>query len=168
VRFPLEALNDRDYPGLGQTIADQVAAARGIEAAAPDRLAQSMLSLLREGDSPLRDSLNAALPPRHPSQLYEALLEGLLLFAILFFIRWRWARLPHGLLTGLFFILYALFRILGEHWRVPDATGLAWLHPLTPGQQFSLPMLAIGAGFLWSAWRRRPSHDRGQKSVAPP
>ena len=83
-------------------------------------------------------------------------------------VRWRWPRLPHGLLTGLFFVFYALFRIIGEHWRVPDAVGLGWLRPLTPGQQYSLPMFAIGAAFLWHAWRQRPWPHRDQKTVAAP
>ncbi|HSP42635.1 MAG TPA: prolipoprotein diacylglyceryl transferase, partial [Luteolibacter sp.] len=74
------------------------------------------------------------LEPRHPSQIYEALLEGALLFAILWLVRTRFTKAPDGLLTGLFFGLYALFRILGEQFREPDA---AMVGPLTKGQFFS-------------------------------
>jgi phosphatidylglycerol---prolipoprotein diacylglyceryl transferase len=173
VRFPLEtfhtdAAGEFVHPGLNREVTERVKAALGPEAASGDHLPQSMLTLLRQGNTIMREAMEMALPPRHPSQLYEALLEGLLLFAILFWVRWRWQLLPHGLLTGLFFILYALFRIGGEFWRVPDAAGLAWLHPLTPGQQYSLPMLVIGAGFLWYAWRQKPGPPENQKIVAAP
>jgi phosphatidylglycerol:prolipoprotein diacylglycerol transferase len=98
----------------------------------------------------LRDLLAGALSPRHPSQLYEAALEGVLLFALLWILRTRF-RLPNGILTGVFFIGYAVLRIIGELFREPDAplTG-----PLTRGQFLSLFLLAIGLGFLISAWLR--------------
>jgi phosphatidylglycerol:prolipoprotein diacylglycerol transferase len=90
------------------------------------------------------------LEPRHPSQIYEALLEGGLLFSILWFVRVRFPNAPHGLLTGLFFGLYALFRILGEQFREPDASMVG---PLTKGQFFSLFMFIFAAAFLFHAWR---------------
>ena len=68
----------------------------------------------------LREKLHDILTPRHPSQIYEALLEGVLLFAILWFVRTR-TRQPNGVLTGLFFLCYAIFRILVEYLREPDA-----------------------------------------------
>lgn len=93
------------------------------------------------------------LPDRHPSQIYEALLEGALLFAILWLVRLRYPRAPHGLLTALFFGLYAVFRIVGEQFREPDA---AMVGMLSKGQFFSLFMLLLAAGFGWHAWRQRP------------
>ena len=98
----------------------------------------------------LRDVLAGALSPRHPSQLYEAALEGVLLFAILWILRTHF-RLPNGILTGAFFIGYAVLRMIGELFREPDAplTG-----PLTRGQFLSLFLLAIGLGFFVSAWLR--------------
>jgi phosphatidylglycerol:prolipoprotein diacylglycerol transferase len=102
-------------------------------------------------DNPqVRTALGQYLPPRHPSQIYEALLEGALLFAILWLVRVRWKNAPDGLLTGLFFALYALFRIIGEQFREPDA---ALVGALTKGQFFSLFMLLFAAGFLFHAWR---------------
>jgi len=64
------------------------------------------------------DVLRGILTPRHPSQLYEALLEGAVLFAIMWFVR-TLARTPNGFLTGLFMICYAVFRIVVEYFREP-------------------------------------------------
>ena len=107
----------------------------------------------------LRDVLAGALSPRHPSQLYEAALEGVLLFAILWILRTHF-RLPNGILTGAFFIGYAVLRMIGELFREPDAplTG-----PLTRGQFLSLFLLAIGLGFFVSAWLRPEFPVRRQK-----
>lgn len=101
----------------------------------------------------VREVLAQVLTPRHPSQIYEALLEGVLLFAILWTVRTR-CRVPRGVLTGLFFILYALFRIIGEVFRVPDP---AWaVGHWSAGQFLSLFMFGIGAGFLaWGIKYRR-------------
>ena len=100
--------------------------------------------------STLRDILAGALSPRHPSQLYEAALEGILLFGILWILRTHF-RLRNGILTGIFFLGYAVLRMIAELFREPDAplTG-----PLTRGQFLSLFLLAIGSGFLISAWLR--------------
>jgi phosphatidylglycerol:prolipoprotein diacylglycerol transferase len=59
------------------------------------------------------NALRSILSPRHPSQLYEAFFEGIVLFAILWFVRTR-TRQPNGVLTGLFFICYAIFRIVSK------------------------------------------------------
>ncbi|MCE9518716.1 MAG: prolipoprotein diacylglyceryl transferase [Verrucomicrobia bacterium] len=89
--------------------------------------------------------LEAALPARHPSQLYEAGLEGLLLFLVMLFIRTRSKNLPNGLLSGSFFILYAIVRIIGENYRVPDAT---LIMGVTRGQFYSVFMILIGLSFI--------------------
>ncbi|MCE9611998.1 MAG: prolipoprotein diacylglyceryl transferase [Chthoniobacter sp.] len=99
-----------------------------------------------------RDLLREILTPRHPSQLYEALLEGVVLFAVLWVLRTR-CRLPRGVITGVFFILYAILRIVGEFFREPDpAWAVGWI---SAGQFLSLFMVFIGAGFLVWGWRRR-------------
>lgn len=98
--------------------------------------------------------------PRHPSQLYEAALEGLLLFLILRVAthRLNWTRRP-GAVTGLFLAGYALARISLENVRMPDE-GLRDLPlGLTMGMMLSAPMLAAG---LWLIWRgRRASTGHG-------
>ena len=102
--------------------------------------------------------LEAALNPRHPSQLYQALLEGFLLFAILLAIRLAFRRLPNGLLTGIFFLGYAALRIVGEMYREPDSGIGRPFFGLSKGQFFSLFMVAAGIGFIIFALRKkRPS-----------
>jgi phosphatidylglycerol:prolipoprotein diacylglycerol transferase len=94
--------------------------------------------------------------PRHPSQLYEAALEGLLLLALLAIaIRSGALRRP-GLIIGLFAIFYALLRSFGELFREPDAQlGFLW-GGLTMGIVLSVPLLLAGLGFVATALRRSP------------
>ncbi len=102
-----------------------------------------------------REALAAILHPRHPSQLYEAALEGLFLFVVLYFVRTRSKNLPNGLLTALFFILYAVVRILGENFREPDSS---LIMGITKGQFYSLFMILIGlvfGAFAYGQWRKK-------------
>jgi phosphatidylglycerol:prolipoprotein diacylglycerol transferase len=94
--------------------------------------------------------LRAILTPRHPSQLYEAFFEGIVLFFILWFVRTQF-RTRNGVLTGLFFICYAIFRILVENFREPDAPLVGIF---TRGQFFSFFLILIGIGFLIFAQRQ--------------
>ncbi len=100
-------------------------------------------------------TLRSILPPRHPSQLYEAFFEGVVLFAILWFVRTR-TRQPNGMLMGLFFICYAISRIVIEYFREPDATLIGHF---TRGQFFSFFLIAIGVGFIAAA-KIRPTYPR--------
>jgi phosphatidylglycerol:prolipoprotein diacylglycerol transferase len=96
--------------------------------------------------------------PRHPSQIYEAALEGLLLFCVLAIaIRAGALRRP-GLIIGLFAIFYALFRSFGEAFREPDAQlGFLW-GGMTMGMLLSVPLLIAGAAFALAALcKPRPS-----------
>ena len=92
--------------------------------------------------------------PRHPSQLYEATLEGIVLFcALAVLIRLGALRRP-GLIVGSFAILYGLARIAGEFFREPDAQlGFLW-GGLTMGMLLSIPMILAGIGFVAVALRR--------------
>ena len=101
------------------------------------------------------ETLRGILTPRHPSQLYEAFLEGIVLFVILWFVRTR-ARTPNGFLTGLFMICYAVFRIVVEYFREPDAPLVGMF---TRGQFFSFFVVALGVGFIVMA-KRRPTYPR--------
>ena len=114
---------------------------------------EQLLAATRKSDQ-VKEAIAPYLEPRHPSQVYEGALEGLLLFAILWIVRVRFPKAPHGLLTGMFFGLYAIFRIFAERFREPDA---AWVIDgvLTQGQFLSLFMFAFSAAFLILAWRRR-------------
>ena len=98
--------------------------------------------------------------PRHPSQLYEAALEGLLLFLILRVAthRLHWLR-RQGALTGLFMLFYGLFRILLENVRQPDAGLDDFPLGLTMGIILSVPMVLAGAWLIWRASRLPPATD---------
>lgn len=98
---------------------------------------------------------------RHPSQIYEALLEGLLLFSVLWFVRTR-LRVANGTLTGLFFFLYGIMRIFVEQFREPDKSDpLVW--SLTRGQWLSCVLLILGIAFLLYAFLR-PNRKRAKAS----
>ena len=93
--------------------------------------------------------------PRHPSQLYELLLEGVVLFIILnLYIR---KPRPMGAVSGLFLIGYGAFRIIVEFFRQPDAqfTG-AWVQYISMGQILSIPMIVAGVIMMVWAYRRSP------------
>lgn len=85
--------------------------------------------------------------PRHPSQLYEAFFEGIVLFLIM----WCYTAKPKplGRPSGLFLLGYGLFRSAIEFFREPDAQLSYYFHWLTMGQILSLPMIVIGAYLLW-------------------
>ena len=98
--------------------------------------------------------------PRHPSQLYEAGIEGIILFLVLFILtRWALALKKPGTVSGIFVIGYAFSRIFVEFFRQPDEQlgyllGTNWL---TMGMVLSLPMVAIG---LWAVIRARQAATR--------
>ena len=88
--------------------------------------------------------------PRHPSQLYEALLEGVVLFVVLWLFSAR-KRRP-GAVAGLFALLYGIFRFAVEFVRVPDVQlGYLAFGWLTMGQVLCLPLIAVGGWLLWRA-----------------
>lgn len=95
---------------------------------------------------------HAGPQPRHPSQLYEAFLEGLVLFALLFvLIKSSFIRNRPGIVSGTFLAGYGIFRGAVEFARQPDDYLGFVLGPLSMGQILSLPMIGIGAGLvLWS------------------
>ena len=110
-------------------------------------------------------------PPRHPSQLYEALLEGLVLFAILWWMFWKTqARYEPGKLVGAFLFFYGLFRFLVEFVREPDQqlVEFAQATGLQMGQWLSMPMILGGLYLMLTAKRRRVRVEPtvGQESVA--
>jgi phosphatidylglycerol:prolipoprotein diacylglycerol transferase len=90
---------------------------------------------------------NAGDLPRHPSQLYEAFLEGIVLFAILFSLRNRFN--SEGKLSGIFLIFYGSFRIIIENFREPDEQIGFFFDKITLGQLLSLPLIMIGFFLLF-------------------
>jgi phosphatidylglycerol:prolipoprotein diacylglycerol transferase len=107
--------------------------------------------------------------PRHPSQLYEFLLEGVVLFIIL----WTFSAKPRPRMavSGLFSLGYGSFRFMVEFFRQPDAFMgndgfIAWGW-LTMGQLLSLPMILLGAGLLWWAYHHNTAQPNTPRQAEP-
>ena len=92
--------------------------------------------------------------PRHPSQLYQAGLEGLLLFALLWIYSGKTR--PRGAVSGAFLIGYGCFRFLAEYFRTPDEGIFGLSEVISMGQWLSLPMILIGIAMVVLAYRKKP------------
>jgi len=126
----------------------------------PTQLPWGMVFCGRHIDTYPDGNCVAGLVPRHPSQLYEATLEGLALFLILRLATHRglWLKRP-GAITGLFLVCYGAFRIALENVRMPDE-GLRDLPlGLTVGMMLSAPMVLAGAWLIWRGSRARLAPD---------
>ncbi len=98
---------------------------------------------------------------RHPSQLYEAVLEGLVIFVVLYVLSRKVPPRPRGTFIGTFLVLYGVFRFLIEFVRVPDAQLGYLFGPITMGQLLSLPLVLAGVAVLVAAHRlKRPQRLR--------
>lgn len=100
--------------------------------------------------------LHSAVEPatRHPSQLYEAALEGLVLFFLLRYLTYhRDALKTPGLIAGVFLAGYGIARIVGEVFREPHAGHVLNVGPLTAGMIYSLPMVLLGGYVIWRSRR---------------
>jgi phosphatidylglycerol:prolipoprotein diacylglycerol transferase len=115
----------------------------------PDLVLEQLRARSSADPAGLEAALRGVLPPRHPSQIYEALLEGALLFVILWTLKTRF-RLPTGVVTGAFFVLYALLRIAGEQFRQPEDFNFG----MPRGVFLSLFLILLGICFALFGWRR--------------
>lgn len=98
----------------------------------------------------------AGTMPRHPSQLYEALLEGLVIFCVLYALSRKMPPRPRGTFLGGFLAMYGLFRFLLEFVRQPDAQlGYLWGGWLTVGQVLSVPLIVAGIALVVYAVRAK-------------
>jgi phosphatidylglycerol---prolipoprotein diacylglyceryl transferase len=126
-------------------------------------------AILDAYDSSLWATVREQVPLRHPSQLYEGILEGVVLGIILWLVYLLWARKPgsrlsRGALSGIFIFGYGVFRSFVELFRQPDVQFTSpddplgtVLGPLTMGQTLSLVMILGGAALLaWSVLRKPP------------
>ncbi len=120
---------------------------------------EKILELGRHDPEVLK-ALGDHIPARHASQLYEGFLEGALIFAVLYAMRVFFPRLAHGVITGCFFISYAIFRIVVENVREPDS---ATILGVTKGQFYSFFMIAVGVGFLIYAARSKKRLEASQE-----
>ncbi len=104
--------------------------------------------------------------PRHPSQLYEAGLEGVVLFIVLALLIRGGALKRPGFIIGAFATLYGVARITSEFFREPDPQlGFLW-GGLTMGMILSVPMIIAGLAFIAAAWRRGPRTGNEQAAKA--
>ncbi|WP_265433196.1 prolipoprotein diacylglyceryl transferase [Aeromonas salmonicida] len=101
--------------------------------------------------------------PRHPSQLYQFALEGVVLFIILNFF-WR-KNPPRGAISGLFLFCYGLFRFLVEFVRQPDSQLGLYFQEISMGQILSMPMIVAGALMVWAAYKRPQLFGNAVKEV---
>ena len=99
---------------------------------------------------------SAGMFPRHPSQLYEALLEGVVLFVILFVLARKRPPCPRGTYIGIFMLLYGIFRFAIEFVREPDAQlGYLFGGWVTMGQVLSTPLIVVGIVLIVWALRHK-------------
>lgn len=108
----------------------------------------------------------AGMMPRHPSQLYEALLEGVALFLVLYLLSRKRPPRPRGTFLGVFLILYGTFRFLMEFVREPDVQlGYLWGGWLTMGQLLSVPLILVGVGvFVYALVTKKPQEGLAESS----
>jgi phosphatidylglycerol:prolipoprotein diacylglycerol transferase len=103
----------------------------------------------------------AMTPPLHPSMLYEAVLEGFVLFAILWWFSSK--QRPYMSVSGLFLLLYGLFRFWIEFYRMPDThlpnNGYLLFDWVTMGQILTLPMILVGAALIYLAYRPKSATE---------
>ena len=153
VQFPKEIYDDRglaERAGAALEHEPAVAAFSGRMG-----ISEAIVAAART-DGHVREVLRTILTPRYPSQLIEASLEGVALFCALWALR-TMVRVPRGVITGAFFILYALLRIAGEQFRQPGSDSpFAFVFGfMTYGQLLSIFLVFIGIGFLIWGFRNQ-------------
>ena len=148
VQFPKELLDVKNAAEADRALA----ACQQVDPSL--RSVESIIDAVRTNPK-VAEVLHGIITPRHPSQIYEALCEGVALFLILWIVRTRF-RTPNGVISGLFLVLYAVFRIIVENFREPDAPMIGMF---TRGQFFSFFVIAVGLVFIVIAILR-PTYPR--------
>ncbi len=122
------------------------------------RLTENLTEAIQRGEEQAIRIVEPLLTARHPSQLYQALAEGLILGLVLCLV-WLKPRRA-GVVTGWFLMVYGVLRLVTEHWRLPDANlQVQRILGLSRGQLYSLPLIA--AGVLLIVWAARRSAKHG-------
>ena len=163
VKYPQELLEGRQAPALTPEQLSELAQLLA-EAAGPGHVdrtgVQRVLDALHAGDAEVARRLEPLISARHPSQIYQALAEGLLLFLLLWAM-WARPRRP-GMITATFLIVYGVGRIATEFVRLPDAhLTVARIAGLSRGQWLSVAMILGGAGIAWWVWTRSKAERVG-------
>lgn len=157
-KFPVELFNptndqfavtDAQRTGLILDVANNVPAfGKMIEAGQLNDVTaiQMIIKLAGSGNAFAREALMNVLPDRHPSQLYQAGLEGVLLFAIVWCIGWFWRK--DGMASGAFLTFYPILRMIGEHYREGDSPQTIFGITASLGVWYSVP-LVVGGLIYW-------------------
>ncbi|MBR5258913.1 MAG: prolipoprotein diacylglyceryl transferase [Eggerthellaceae bacterium] len=111
---------------------------------------------------------SAGMIPRHPTQLYEAVLEGLVILCVLYLLSRKVPPRPQGTFIGSFLLLYGIFRFAIEFVRQPDAhMGYLFFDWVTMGQLLSLPLIVAGIGLLvFAAVKKLPQRGMPEEECA--
>jgi phosphatidylglycerol:prolipoprotein diacylglycerol transferase len=154
VRFPQELIEGH-APALSQTQQEAMGTLL-LRAAQPgddaERAVRRVIEMVQHGDKSVAAELSPLISSRHPSQLYQAFAEGVVVFVVLWII-WARPRRP-GVVTAWFLIVYGVGRVLTEFIRLPDAhLAVQRIAGLSRGQWLSVVMVV--AGFALLAWVRR-------------
>ncbi len=148
VRYPTELI-DRPAPGQLRALAARLGLPPG-EPVTPH--VYGLIDRLRDGSEEARRILEPLLHARHPSQLYQAVAEGLVTLAVVWYV-WRRPRRP-GVILATFLITYGVGRVATEFIRLPDAhLAVQRIGPLSRGQWLSVVMIV--AGIVLLAWLGR-------------
>jgi len=140
----------------------------GMDQSAKDAVHRTIDHLIlatESGNEAVIQALSVVLTPRYPSQLFQAVLEGLLVFLALVWI-WRKPQ-KMGVVSGWFGVLYCVARIVGEQFRLPDAHIGYQLFGLTRGQWLSVALLVIAIGYLAYAYKRPSKKVGGWNNPVP-
>jgi len=169
VRFPQELLEPNFAPVL--TVEQQNRLTEIVAYVQPQGGPEIMalreaIRRIQSGDIKLESALTPLLSARHPSQLYQGFAEGVVTFAVLWWI-WRVPRKP-GVMLAWFLIVYGVGRIATEFWRLPDAHLIVpRIAGLSRGQWLSAAMVVIGTVVLWWVTTRSKAPAMGGWRVTP-
>lgn len=156
LRWPQDQPEKYSSPEFGRVVA-MVEELYGRASGDTYALLERVVVASRESDA-VANALEPLLTARHPSQLYAAVLEGLVVLGVLVWV-WRVPRKP-GVIAGAALVSYGVMRMISELFRTPDAhIGFEWLG-LTRGQWLSVGMLVLG-GVCLAYWARRPAERIG-------
>lgn len=161
VKFPQELLSDH-APQLGEQQIDRLRTLMNDHALPGDtetRVIQRIIEKIQNGSQETADQLAPLLAARHPSQLYQAFAEGVVLLLVLWTI-WAKPRVP-GVVGCWFLMVYGVLRVLTEIWRLPDDhLRVQTLAGLSRGQWLSVLMILVGAALLLVITKRGNPSDK--------
>jgi phosphatidylglycerol:prolipoprotein diacylglycerol transferase len=152
VKFPQD-LVEWKFDGSGRLVTPEFQNVLQLAASGENAPSLEQVVVAVQSNDAVAAALEPLLSTRHPSQLYAALLEGLLVLCVVVWL-WRKPRKP-GVLSGVFFVSYAVVRIFGEQFRMPDSHLGFQALGLTRGQWISIVMLVLGIVFLALTARRK-------------